>query len=57
MPLVCFILPTLGVQYFLDLPIKVAFFSGTLLRWNLGLHGTWLVNSAAHIYGTRPYDK
>src|SRR5882724_7455711 len=21
------------------------------------LHHTWLVNSAAHIYGTRPYDK
>ncbi|KAF9410523.1 hypothetical protein HW555_010420, partial [Spodoptera exigua] len=25
-------------------------------RYMLQLNGTWLVNSAAHLYGTRPYD-
>lgn len=27
-----------------------------MLRYLVLLHGTWLVNSAAHYYGTRPYD-
>ena len=27
------------------------------LRYLLVLHGTWLVNSAAHYFGPRPYDK
>ncbi|KAG6462731.1 hypothetical protein O3G_MSEX013432 [Manduca sexta] len=26
-------------------------------RYAFSLNGAWLVNSAAHIYGTRPYDK
>ncbi|KAJ8961745.1 hypothetical protein NQ318_021346, partial [Aromia moschata] len=25
--------------------------------YTVSLNGTWLVNSAAHIYGTKPYDK
>ncbi|EFA05245.2 Acyl-CoA desaturase-like Protein [Tribolium castaneum] len=28
----------------------------TFVRYVGTLHGTWLVNSAAHVYGTRPYD-
>lgn len=31
----------------------VAFFFRTILS----LNGTWSVNSAAHMFGTRPYDK
>ncbi|XP_068622369.1 (11Z)-hexadec-11-enoyl-CoA conjugase-like [Battus philenor] len=27
------------------------------LRYMAQVNGTWLVNSAAHLYGTRPYDK
>lgn len=27
-----------------------------MLRYLVLLHGTWLVNSAAHYYGSRPYD-
>lgn len=27
-----------------------------MLRYLITLHGTWLVNSAAHYYGSRPYD-
>ncbi|XP_013193953.1 acyl-CoA Delta-9 desaturase-like [Amyelois transitella] len=46
--------------------IPIAYFNETWLnsllccyffRYTLSLHGTWLVNSAAHLYGTRPYDK
>lgn len=28
-----------------------------MLRYCISLHGTWLVNSAAHFYGMKPYDK
>ena len=29
---------------------------GTFLRVTLGLHATWLVNSATHLFGTRRFD-
>jgi len=29
---------------------------GTFLRVTIGLHATWLVNSATHIFGTRRFD-
>nr|CAI5820449.1 unnamed protein product [Callosobruchus analis] len=29
----------------------------TIARYTLSLNFTWLVNSAAHIWGTKPYDK
>lgn len=32
-------------------------FCGNLLRYCASLHLTWLVNSAAHLWGSRPYDK
>lgn len=35
----------------------VALFSCYFVRIVLQLNGTWLVNSAAHLYGTRPFDK
>lgn len=28
-----------------------------MFRYCLSLHGTWLVNSAAHFYGMKPYEK
>ena len=28
-----------------------------MVRYLVTLHGTWLVNSAAHYYGSRPYDQ
>lgn len=28
-----------------------------MLRWVCSLNSTWLVNSAAHMFGSRPYDK
>lgn len=35
----------------------VAYFIPTLLRYTLVLNATWLVNSAAHMWGNRPYDQ
>lgn len=56
MPLVCFILPV---------PVPVLLWNETWLnafclnifRYIFTLHASWLVNSAAHMWGDRPYDK
>ncbi|XP_049870762.1 acyl-CoA Delta-9 desaturase-like [Pectinophora gossypiella] len=34
-----------------------SFLVSYVFRYVFQLNGTWLVNSAAHLYGTRPYDK
>ncbi|XP_054166676.1 stearoyl-CoA desaturase 5-like [Oppia nitens] len=34
-----------------------SFFTCVALRYVYVLHNSWLVNSAAHLYGNRPYDK
>lgn len=34
-----------------------SFFSAYMLRYIATLHVTWLVNSAAHMFGTKPFDK
>ena len=35
----------------------VSFSLCVIVRYVLSLHATWLVNSAAHLWGSRPYDK
>ncbi|CAH0399119.1 unnamed protein product [Chilo suppressalis] len=45
-----------AVQYFGE-PWWKALLVVYFARYALQLNGTWLVNSAAHLYGTRPYDK
>lgn len=42
--------------YFMGSSLKVCFFTCSMLRYCISLHGTWLVNSAAHFYGMKPYD-
>nr|KAF6432294.1 stearoyl-CoA desaturase 5 [Rousettus aegyptiacus] len=34
-----------------------SYFLASILRYTISLNVTWLVNSAAHMYGNRPYDK
>ena len=51
------LMPTLVPWYFWGENIYVAFFVAFALRYALTLHQTFLVNSAAHIWGGRPYDK
>ncbi|KAJ3607458.1 hypothetical protein NHX12_024509 [Muraenolepis orangiensis] len=51
----CFLVPTLVPWYLWGESMWVAYF-GALVRYTLVLNATWLVNSAAHMWGNRPYD-
>ncbi|XP_025322683.1 stearoyl-CoA desaturase [Vulpes vulpes] len=55
--LMCFILPTFVPWYFWGETFLHSVCVATLLRYAIVLNATWLVNSAAHLYGYRPYDK
>jgi len=54
--LLCFYLPTVIPVYCWGETYCNAFFTATMLRYIFTLNMTWLVNSAAHIWGNRPYD-
>lgn len=53
----CFLLPTLVPWYFWGESLRVAYFVPGLLRYTVVLNSTWLVNSAAHMWGMRPFDR
>lgn len=53
--LLCFFLPSYLPYYLWGESGYVAFYL-TLWRYTLVLNATWLVNSAAHMWGNRPYD-
>ncbi|XP_012217553.1 acyl-CoA Delta-9 desaturase-like [Linepithema humile] len=55
MPVFCFLLPSWVPCYFWNEKPMYSWYC-TLFRYTLSLHLTWLVNSAAHMYGMRPYD-
>ncbi|XP_055615592.1 acyl-CoA Delta-9 desaturase-like [Toxorhynchites rutilus septentrionalis] len=52
-----YILPSIIPWYFFGEGFVLSFLANCLLRNVLTLNAAWLVNSAAHIYGHRPYDK
>lgn len=52
----CFVIPTLVPWYFWDESFLVSFYLAAILRYSAGLNATWLVNSAAHMWGNKPYD-
>lgn len=52
----CFILPTVVPWYFWGETLWNAFVICALTRYCFTLNMTWLVNSAAHKWGARPYD-
>ncbi|XP_012873037.1 PREDICTED: acyl-CoA desaturase 1-like [Dipodomys ordii] len=54
--LMCFILPTLVPWYCWGETFRHSLYV-TFLRYAVVLNVTWLVNSVAHLYGYRPYDK
>ncbi|XP_069699839.1 acyl-CoA Delta-9 desaturase-like isoform X4 [Periplaneta americana] len=56
MPLLTFVLPTIVPIYLWNEDPWVSWYT-CLLRWVLGLNFTWLVNSAAHMWGNKPYDR
>lgn len=55
--ILCFLVPTLVPWYFWGESLAVGYFVPGLLRYTLILNATWLVNSAAHMWGNKPYDK
>ncbi|CAG9771855.1 unnamed protein product [Ceutorhynchus assimilis] len=55
MPFGCFVLPTL-LPMVLWGETFVNAFCLNMFRYVFSLHATWLVNSAAHMWGSKPYD-
>ncbi len=53
----CLIIPTLVPWYYWNETVWNAYFVCVCLRYIFLLHCTWLINSAAHMWGNRPYDK
>lgn len=56
MPIICFIIPTMIPMYLWDETFSNSFCIN-LFRYTFTLNATWLVNSAAHIFGHKPYDR
>ncbi|GBP22734.1 Acyl-CoA Delta(11) desaturase [Eumeta japonica] len=56
MPIVCFILPT-WIPTLWGESLWNAYFVCAIFRYTYVLNVTWLVNSAAHKWGDKPYDK
>ncbi|KAK3601842.1 hypothetical protein CHS0354_041763 [Potamilus streckersoni] len=55
--LICFVIPTVVPNYLWGEQLWTAFYLAAILRYCVTLNATWLVNSAAHMWGMRPYDK
>lgn len=49
--------PIIFAHYVLREDWDLCFFGMGFMRYTLILHATWSVNSAAHLYGTRPYNR
>lgn len=56
MPIICFVIPTMIPMYLWDETFMNAFCIN-LFRYTFTLNATWLVNSAAHMLGHKPYDR
>ncbi|KAL7728091.1 hypothetical protein ACLKA6_002237 [Drosophila palustris] len=55
--MLCFILPTMVPVYCWNESWYHAFVQQCIFRYVFSLNFTWSVNSAAHLWGSRPYDK
>lgn len=44
------------LHFFLHESILMCLMFGVMTRYVITLHGTWLINSAAHMYGMKPFD-
>ncbi|XP_034040585.1 stearoyl-CoA desaturase b [Thalassophryne amazonica] len=54
--ILCFLVPTLVPWFLWGESLVVGYFLPGLLRYTVVLNAAWLVNSAAHMWGNRPYD-
>ena len=57
MPFITFILPALPPYFLWNYSLFTSLITCSLMRYTISLHFTWFVNSWAHMWGTRPYDK
>ncbi|XP_031846077.1 acyl-CoA Delta-9 desaturase isoform X2 [Nomia melanderi] len=57
MPIMCFVLPTVIPALCWNESWSNAYFISGVLRYIFTLNCTWLVNSAAHLFGNKPYDR
>lgn len=57
MPIACFIIPTAVPMYYWGESFLNSWFVATMFRYAFILNVTWLVNSAAHKFGGKPYDR
>ncbi|XP_065212583.1 acyl-CoA Delta-9 desaturase-like [Planococcus citri] len=55
--LCCFILPVLVPLYVWNETWRISFCSQVFIRYVINLNFTWSVNSLAHKWGSKPYDK
>jgi len=53
----CYVFPTIVPMWCWGESFQHAYFIPAVLRYIAELNATWLVNSAAHMYGNKPYDK
>lgn len=51
------IIPTYIPHYICGTNLWHSFLGAVIFRYVYSLHCAWLVNSAAHLYGSQPYDK
>ena len=54
--IMAFLLPMFVPWYFWEENLVNCFYFAVVLRYVTLLHATWLVNSAAHLWGSHPYD-
>ncbi|CAG2167698.1 unnamed protein product [Oppiella nova] len=52
----CIVMPTIVPNWFWGESVWTAFFVCVMFRYVWALNGSWLVNSAAHKFGYKPYD-
>ena len=52
----CFIFPSLVASYLWGESVVCSFLVAGCFRYCFTLNCTWFVNSAAHLYGSHPYD-
>ncbi len=52
-----FVLPTVLPYLLWNESLQIAYFVPGILRYVITLHITWSVNSVAHWFGHKPYDK
>lgn len=55
--MLCFVIPTLIPMYLWNDDFICSFTIQCIYRYLVSLNITWSVNSAAHLWGTKPYDK